>query len=152
MTTIVATREAFYSDTRATRGNGFFNTRKIFSKDGFLVAASGSSAAGLKFMEWLFGGQQASEMPEFEEDEWFTALVLDPDGIIAIWEKSLAPILMLDDYYAIGSGSDYARGAMEAGASPQEAIEIAMRLDPGSGGQVDVVRAQQARKALPIIV
>lgn len=39
---------------------------------------------------------------------------------------------------AIGSGGDYALAAMLAGAGPHVAIEVAMKLDPYTGGSVDV--------------
>lgn len=42
--------------------------------------------------------------------------------------------------WAIGSGCDYALGAMEAGATAQEAVRIASRLDNQCGMGVDVVR------------
>lgn len=38
--------------------------------------------------------------------------------------------------FAIGSGCDYARGAMEAGKSASLAVEIAIRLDTACGGPV----------------
>lgn len=41
---------------------------------------------------------------------------------------------------AIGSGGAIAQGAMMAGASPSEAVKIAIALDPFSGGEI-VVRA-----------
>jgi ATP-dependent protease HslVU (ClpYQ) peptidase subunit len=42
----------------------------------------------------------------------------------------------IDPPFAIGSGMDFALGAMDAGKSPAEAVEIACRRDPHSGGEV----------------
>lgn len=41
-----------------------------------------------------------------------------------------------DDYRAIGSGQPYAYTAMDMGATAKEAVQMAMRRDPGTGGKV----------------
>jgi ATP-dependent protease HslVU (ClpYQ) peptidase subunit len=43
--------------------------------------------------------------------------------------------------YAVGSGSDFALGALAAGATPQEAVKIATQLDAYTGGKVRVVNS-----------
>ncbi len=46
---------------------------------------------------------------------------------------------MLDPFAAIGSGSGIALGAMAAGKTAAEAVEIAARFDSGTGNGVDVL-------------
>lgn len=46
------------------------------------------------------------------------------------------PTTMASEIQAFGSGSAYAMGAMLAGATAREAVTIACRLDPDSGGVV----------------
>ena len=41
--------------------------------------------------------------------------------------------------YGVGSGSDYAIGALHAGAKPEKAIEIAAKLDVNTSGPIQVV-------------
>ena len=41
--------------------------------------------------------------------------------------------------YAYGSGSSYAIGAMRAGASAAEAVEIACEVDDGCGGPIQIM-------------
>lgn len=41
--------------------------------------------------------------------------------------------------YAVGSGSEFALGAVEAGASPRQAVKIATHLDLYSGGEVQTL-------------
>ncbi len=43
---------------------------------------------------------------------------------------------MDEEYFAIGSGSDYALAAMDAGATAEEAVKIACKRDPFSGGKI----------------
>lgn len=44
------------------------------------------------------------------------------------------------DFAGIGSGSDYALGALAAGKSVGKALEIAAQLDSGTGGDLRVMR------------
>lgn len=42
--------------------------------------------------------------------------------------------------YAIGSGSNYALGALEAGASPKKAIKVAAKYDWGTNSDVKIMK------------
>jgi hypothetical protein len=44
---------------------------------------------------------------------------------------------------AIGSGMDFALAAMACGKTAAEAVEIAARFDPNTGGRVDVIDCQE---------
>lgn len=73
------------------------------------------------------------DKPELDDD--FEALILQPDGKVYWIGKRLEPL----EYFApmtIGSGSGLALGAMLAGKSPEEAVEIAKLRDFKSGGNV----------------
>jgi ATP-dependent protease HslVU (ClpYQ) peptidase subunit len=41
--------------------------------------------------------------------------------------------------YGVGSGADYAMGALYAGATPEKAVEIAAKLDVNTSGPIQVV-------------
>lgn len=47
------------------------------------------------------------------------------------------PLQQTTGVYALGSGSDYALGALEMGATPIEAVQVAVKYDAFSGGPVD---------------
>lgn len=44
-----------------------------------------------------------------------------------------------DGIYGVGSGSDYAVGAIHAGAKPEKAVQIAAKLDVNTSGPIQVV-------------
>lgn len=46
--------------------------------------------------------------------------------------------------YAVGSGGDYALGAMLMGAGAERAVKVACSVDPGSGGDVQVMELRRA--------
>jgi ATP-dependent protease HslVU (ClpYQ) peptidase subunit len=45
--------------------------------------------------------------------------------------------------YGIGSGADYAIGALMAGATVEEAIKIAIKLDINSGGSIQIESSER---------
>lgn len=87
----------------------------------------------------------AEEMrPDFEElfgeradDFSMSCLVISPDGTeVTLIDDEMTPQPVLDDYVTIGSGGSVALGALAAGATPEQAVEIAIRYDGNSGGPV----------------
>lgn len=47
--------------------------------------------------------------------------------------------------YAIGSGADYAMGAMLTGANPGQAVMVAAQLDLGTGGTIIMATSEEIR-------
>lgn len=73
-----------------------------------------------------------------------TALMIHPDGAIELFEGALW-VRRPMPYYALGSGSPYAIGAMDAGATAVEAVRIGIKRDTGSGGSVVSVKMKEAQ-------
>lgn len=118
-------------DHRGTVTN--LNAEKIRRlPDGRLVGTSGDVAFGEMFVEWLENG---GDRPEYKGDGGFTALILMPCGELMLAGQDCHPCT-INAPYAIGSGMDLAIGAMAAGASPAEAVEIAAAFDPHTGGVI----------------
>lgn len=65
------------------------------------------------------------------------ALMIAPNGSLFLFEDSIWPSgpINAGEFYAIGSGSDYAMGAMAMGASAVEAVRVAIQFDPNCGGE-----------------
>lgn len=101
--------------------------------DGRIAGAAGSSFDAVSWIEWLDSGKNGN-CPI--QDESFTGLILSTSGVLWVDHKGReiatpAPI-------AIGSGQDVAIGAMMHGATPGEAVNIACKRDPNSGGRIKV--------------
>lgn len=74
-----------------------------------------------------------------ELDESFEALVIDLNtGKCYMYENRLYPY-EVHPPFAIGSGFKYAMGALLAGATATQAVEIAIRLDKNSGGPIQTI-------------
>src|SRR5699024_3263892 len=76
--------------------------------------------------------------PSFDDDSH--TIVLEPSGEVWTFTASGRDSRYDAEFYAIGSGGDFALGAMAFRASAEAAVEVAVRLDIHSGGPVRVER------------
>lgn len=128
------------ADSRITGDGAALRTRKIFEVNGKLVGCCGTWTHSLKFVEWMKNGKEGNLSLAYDkEGNTFSALVMD-GGFLELYDNELIPAILNEEVYAIGSGSSYALGALDAGASPKRAVEIAISRDELSGGPVQVVR------------
>jgi len=137
MTTIAVNPDMMAGDTQYSDGGiiGHLKT-KIYRINGDILGYAGSEANGVAFMNWY--KDQSKDPPDFSDT---TIMVLKKDGSIWTWEGCTTPTMLHDHgFYAIGEGAEIAMGAMYAGATPEAAVRIAIRLNPYTGGKVRVLR------------
>lgn len=134
MTTILYKDGVMLGDTQVTSGNSAsLSTRKIFRNDkGDLLGMCGNAMALGPLRDWFMAG----ETGEYEIGEDIEVLIVRADGTVTLhcdggWFEPYG------EYFAVGSGSDYALGALAAGATPEQAMQAAMKHDTGTGGQID---------------
>lgn len=141
MTTIAVADRSMAGDGRSRTGNNIVldedkvKVRRL--KDGRLLGHAGTAFDTDVLEEWLNDGADLAAVPAFDE-EHFLALLLYPDGTARALNHlgRTCPAALPT---AIGTGEEIALGAMAAGASAEEAVRIACRLDSGSGGLVTVL-------------
>lgn len=68
------------------------------------------------------------------------AIILTSDGAVIFAEKKRRTTKIEAVCFAVGSGMDFALGAMSAGATAEEAVEIAAELDSGSRGPTEAIK------------
>lgn len=147
MTTIAYRAGVMASDTRAYSGDKhpIGTKQKVFRmEDGTLVGVS-SSIVGTPtaFMNWFRGIPANMDLSEVVADteHMVQALVVKPDGSAFYWNDSRAFSGPLEgEFFAIGSGQYSALAAMICGKDAVGAIEVAIEVDPWTGGQVRTVR------------
>lgn len=81
-----------------------------------------------------------SEKEHLEKEDWSNGVAL-----IIVRGKiySLGPdfsITQYPEFGGIGSGSDYAKGALAAGATIKQALKVAADLDPYTGGELRILK------------
>lgn len=149
MTTVVIHDNKVYADGQSTSTMiTSYNVKKIVNIGKAILVGAGRYAHVCKFHDWaaeMIEAGHAQEvfphvnigMPEKMVDDDFLGAILYPDGTVVLFEGC-------DNYYEVeqpvflGSGSDYAAGAIHAGADGITAIEVAIKLDPYTGGEIQV--------------
>lgn len=135
MTTVAADHRSLsmVGDSKCTSGDIWSPMTKVFAHKGELIGISGDVRQATRWLKWYTGPRRGS-MPKLLEYE---ALVLRKDGLFHVTSDGFE-MRVEQGFYAIGSGAMAALALMTAGHSTTEAVEIACRVDPGSGGDLQV--------------
>lgn len=114
---------------------------KIARRGSILFGASGYSSPMCRaFIDWGLRGF-VGEPPKLHIDNDTNAVgfIFPADDRVIMFTHD-GPNEFRAPFFAFGSGAGYATGAMAAGATPEEAIQIAMQFDIGTNGPTRVVR------------
>lgn len=127
------------ADSRAYTGNKvpIGHKEKIVNINGVLVGASSTRPGTVeRALKWFREGMK-TPVPDAD----FALLAVYPNGeaIYATGDCNPSGPLRAD-YFAIGSGEEYALGAMAAGCTAEEAVRIACWLDVWSEEPVVTLR------------
>ena len=115
-----------------------------------IYAMAGTTCMFEALVKWHKDGHKPSELPPASDGKW-TLLVIDRKGARSYGHE--APYAELVPYpYALGTGNEYALGALKAGASAEEAVRIACEIDIHSGGEIQVVNIKEALGMAPRLV
>lgn len=123
---------------------------KIFRTERFLIGFSGRFFNAMPVLKWVkdqpedrhpMDFWQAEDAPRIVQEDVMSAHLIDRAGDKFILNDTghCNRIATHREYDAMGSGGDYACGAMAAGATAIEAIQYAQELDIHSGGPVAYV-------------
>lgn len=141
MTVIAWDGKVLAADRRRTVNGTPMPATKIFkikSPDGrlFLVGCAGDSFDCGQFVRWMRTANE-NDKPTTTS---LSALVIDEKARAWYLSEKLLYHRVSVRCWAIGSGADYALGAMAAGRTAPQAVRIASKLDIHCGQGVDVVR------------
>lgn len=124
------------ADSLAVTSGRKGRVRKLYRIRGAILGVAGSAEHAVMFAHWYDSGADLSDRPK---DLDIGALVLDSNGIFR-YEGNCYPYEILDEFAAVGSGADAAIAAMYMGATPEEAVEVACKVDLHTGPPVVVER------------
>lgn len=150
MTTIAFRDGILAADGRMTYGDTIFSdaNRKIHRlSDGALFALCGDVSYVQPMLDALEDDE--SDLPEAADGSSFTAVIVEKDGKVRIYEGRGGYIALDAPYYAFGSGEEYALGAMDMGASAEQAVRVACGRDLGSGGTIQIEKPGKLRRKQP---
>lgn len=139
MTTIACDGKTMAADSRRCFGDmRFDDTPKIFRlRDGSILGVCGTLQLAMMRMDWLNNRGKPEDYPAAKGDDSCDMLVLRPDGKIEHYLEYSTPIEVKAPI-ALGSGREFAMGALLAGKNAAEAVEIACQIDVYSGGPIQV--------------
>lgn len=110
-------------------------TKIVRLAGGGLLGVAGHASATSVIARWLESGCQ--DKPEDDID--FTALWIKKDGTAWCIESDFNPYPMSGPC-TIGSGGDIALAALTLGKTAREAVELGIKLDCRSGGEIHELR------------
>lgn len=102
-----------------------------------LIGFAGRPSRVQYFIDWFNAGCNPENWPKQLEDDFVEIVVMHEDGSTHVYQDSPYPIIV-EENITVGSGGSYAKAALMAGASAEEAVKIAICLDEYSGGEVVV--------------
>lgn len=147
MTTIVYDRRTrtIVADSQNTDQSGaIWRMNKIERlDDGSFFLGSGHCYTIASAKNWARKGFEEKHRPDFtffledEDDRGFSCLWISKDGRkVILIDGEMAPTEVLDDYMAVGSGAAYAMGALDAGKTAKEAVEVACQRDTSTSAPI----------------
>jgi ATP-dependent protease HslVU (ClpYQ) peptidase subunit len=121
-------------DSKSTFGGEWFPSQKVFRAGNELFGFAGIATEGLRWLDWYSNGQRG-KMPSIAN---VLVMILDAERGVRLVETSGNIFSVERHFFAVGTGATAAMGAYMAGADAKKAVEIACRIDAGSGGDVVV--------------
>lgn len=141
MTTLAWDGSSLAVDSLVTAGAAKWGqVRKIARVRNAVCAFTGSVAGGLLLLEWYGDGAEPGEFPRLRADG-FAELVVVREGKCLHFESTHMPS-EVQAPAAWGTGREYALGALAAGATARQAVQIAARYDALTGGLIHAYRTR----------
>ena len=140
MTTVAArvSTGEIAADSMVSGDDSFYLVEKLRRGKASIYGACGDWDKILKFYQVLESGG------DLDSDTDVSVLELRHDGIW-IYESTIIPARIKNEFWAIGTGANFAIAAMHLGCSPREAVSIACRYDSCSNEPIDVLKLEGRR-------
>lgn len=139
MTTIAFDGKTIAGDSRITYENeivGDYDTKvSLIDRANYVFGFAGTRSMKNAAERWIMGGCTKDNHPK--DGDW-SALVMHVYGNqqCMLYTNTTPYGAYVQAPFAIGSGDKYAVAAMHCGKTAAEAVSIAAKLDPFTGGEV----------------
>ena len=118
------------ADSWATDANGIASVTKIWRFGDGVLGFAGTFAQGYQFVRWL--ECKRGDPPDIEGSAF---LFIDGKQIWC-YDGCPDPYPLDDKFAAIGSGGMAAMACMHLGCAPDQAVRVAAKVDPNTGGKI----------------
>jgi hypothetical protein len=146
MTTIAFKDSFVAADTALSLSSErrYSSVQKLIWRDDILFAYGGVWALHDAWIKWYLNGADPASYPTCkDQDEGCSQFLVFRDGAVYDFSSNRPYPQTVIGPYAIGTGREYALGAMAHGASAGEAVKAAMVWDVYTGGEVQVSHIRQ---------
>ena len=146
MSVIVWDGRSLAADKRATNGTLRSVTTKIWRVRGHLLGYTGDACEGEDLVAWFTAGALPEAFPAHlrnDSQHWARLLVITPQRQILTYERGPHPVKFQDDFFAAGSGRDFALAAMYLGNNAEMAVAVASHFDTACGDGIDVLHLDE---------
>ena len=152
MTTIAIKDGIIAADSLMTFGNerSLRFTHKIAVRKRAVCAVVGVGGLLDVLADWHDRGADPRDLPVIGSGEKWTLFVAHRDGSACLYHADAPYPQWVNTPFGLGSGGDYALGAMDHGASAEEAVAIACRRDTASALPVQSVNVAEALGLTPV--
>lgn len=132
MTTIAARFSTLEiaADSMVSSDDSFYCVEKLRRGRVSIYGGCGDWDKLLKFYQAIESGG------ELDSDCEVTILELRHDGLW-VYESTIIPAKIKNDFWAVGTGANYAIAGMHLGLSPAEAVKLACQYDTSSNEPID---------------
>ena len=136
--TVIAWKDGIIAADRAVGvGELLLEVAKLRRVGNVVLAACGPADFGEAMIEWYERGCLREEFPQTQKQEDFAILVAASPAGVSLFYQTQHAVRRAADWSAVGSGAELAIGAMAAGASAVEAVQIAITYSRSCGFGVD---------------
>jgi len=146
MTTIAYKDDIMVSDSRSCIGDLIYeeDCQKLFTNQGpfLVIGIAGNYQDGMDILDIIKGYTQIDQVRNIDFKEakiQASFLGVTYDGKLWHYAGDCSFQLRNDLTFAVGSGSDFALGAMASGKTAEEAVIIASRFDVSTNSEIQVV-------------
>ncbi|MCA3042496.1 MAG: hypothetical protein ING51_05735 [Rhodocyclaceae bacterium] len=143
MTTVAWDGYTLAADKRATVGGMPYVTTKLKRLNGgpyhnAICGWAGTESIAKEVVSWLQSGAEPKEFPAVQRGSDWVPIILIHEDQCLVFEQTPFPVERdINKPTAIGSGREYAIGAMYWGANANAAVSVASKCDVYSGEGVD---------------
>lgn len=144
MTTIAIDRTHIAWDSQITVGSekASWDGDKVWIVGNKVYGFAGDFGMLDEIVKWHQKGARIAHAPK--EGNW-ELLVITTKGV-SLYSNEIKYATKIIAPFAFGSGGPYARGALMHGATAYEAVKIACQCDVYSGGEIGVLKLEDAFK------
>lgn len=141
MTTIVWDGKTLAADKQLNDNSIALSSTKIYKFENHLLFAAGAMTDIQAMLEWWKRGADPKDFPSSQsvKENMIAFQIIKPDKTLWILEGHPYPYQIENSKFAVGSGRNYALGALSMGADAVKAVEVACEWDLNSGCGIDTL-------------